>query len=199
MDDVPSKSTKGRTRTVAVDIMLGVAAVFISAVSVGVAISANRTQERLLAASTWPNLDFGSSNLNDALEPEISFEVSNSGVGPARIRWSQLFYKGREVKALTELFDACCKRPENLPADSPLRRVSSITSTLGPVLKAGETLKLVRLRKKDNPEWLWPKANEERANVSIKICYCSVLDTCWMFDSIGTQLDPPVVKQCPAP
>jgi hypothetical protein len=199
MDEVSTKSTKGRARTFAVDILLGAAAVLISAASVAVAISANKTQERLLAASTWPNLEFGTSNLNAALEPEISLEVSNSGVGPARIRWSQLRYKGQDVAGLEGLLEACCKRPENVPADSPLRRIRSINSTLGPVLKAGDGLKILRLRQSDNPEWLWLKASEERANVSIKICYCSVLDTCWMFDSASDKLDQPVVKQCPAP
>jgi hypothetical protein len=178
--------------------MLGAGAVLISAASVAVAISANKTQERLLAASTWPSLDFGTSNLSATLEPEISLEVSNSGVGPARIRWSQLRYKGQDVDGLNGLLEACCKRPDGLPVDSPLRRTTNITSTLGPVLKAGDSLKILRLRQDANPQWLWQKANELRANVSIKICYCSVLDTCWMFDSASTQLDPPAVKQCPA-
>ena len=183
----------GRARSLAVEVMLGAAAVLISAISVAVAISANKTQERLLAASTWPNLSFGTSNLNDALEQEISFELSNSGVGPARVRWSQLRYKDKEFTDFNALLAACCKRP----AEQEPQSVSTITSSINPVLKAGETVKILRLRKQGNPDWLWQQANIERNQVSIKVCYCSVLDTCWMFDSNAIPADPPEVKACP--
>lgn len=183
----------GRGRSLAVDVMLGAAAVLISAVSVAVAISANKTQERLLAASTWPSLSFGTSNLNDAMEPEISFELTNSGVGPARIRWYELRYKGQAFSNFNDLLTQCCKRPETQEPVS----VNTITSSINPVLKAGDTLRPFRMRKADNPEWIWQPANVERNNVSIKVCYCSVLDTCWMFDSAAQVLDPPEVKRCP--
>ena len=183
----------GRSRSLAVDVLLGAAAVLISAISVAVAISANTTQERLLAASTWPNLSFGTSNLNDALEDEVSFELSNSGVGPARIRWSQLSYKGKAVASLQELLELCCKRPVEIAAE----KVTSISSSIDPVLKAGDTVKILRLRKAGNPDWLWQQANSERYKVAIEVCYCSVLDTCWMFDSSAIQQDAPEVSACP--
>jgi hypothetical protein len=187
------KSARG-ARSLAVDVMLGAAAVLISAISVLVAISANNTQERLLAASTWPNLDFGTSNLNDASEDEISFELTNSGVGPARVRWYQLSYKGQVFESFDAMFASCCKRPAEIPA----KAVNTVTSAMAPVLKVGDTLKLLRLKKTGNPEWLWQQVNVERKYVSLKVCYCSVLDTCWMFDSASSVLDPPVIAACPS-
>jgi hypothetical protein len=187
------KSASG-SRSLAVDVMLGVAAVLISAISVLVAISANQTQERLLAASTWPNLDFGTSNLNEASEEEISFELTNSGVGPARIRWYELSYKGQVHESFDAMFASCCKRPAEIPAQT----VNTITSSVVPVLKVGDSIKLLRLKKSGNPDWLWQKVNVERRYVSLKVCYCSVLDTCWMFDSASKLLDPPVVATCPS-
>ena len=50
------QATNAPARGRGADLMIGAAAVLISAVSLGLAISANRTQERLLAASTWPFL-----------------------------------------------------------------------------------------------------------------------------------------------
>ncbi|MBP6216216.1 MAG: hypothetical protein KA391_02360, partial [Luteimonas sp.] len=40
------------------ELVVGASAILISAVSLFVAISANRTQERMLAASVWPSLLF---------------------------------------------------------------------------------------------------------------------------------------------
>ena len=60
-------------------------AVVLSIVSLSVAISANRTQERLLAASVWPSLEYGTGNRDDDGADVITLSIGNSGIGPARL------------------------------------------------------------------------------------------------------------------
>jgi hypothetical protein len=179
-------------RSLAVDVLLALSAVLISALSLAVAISANRTQEKLLAASTWPSLQFGTSNLSDDLTPEISFQLSNAGVGPARLRWVALRYKDQPIGDQSALFKACCDSPDGARYQS-----QSITSSIEPVLKAGETIKMFRLRKDGNPDWLIGKLNDERQHLTLRACYCSVLNDCWLFDSTSEQ-EPVSLAQCAA-
>ena len=58
------------------------------------ALSSNRTQERLLAASAWPTLEFGTGNRSDSGTDEITLVLGNNGVGPARLRGVRVFYRG---------------------------------------------------------------------------------------------------------
>lgn len=77
------------------EILIGAAAVLISLASLGLTISANRTQERLLAASTWPYLVFGTGNRMEDGTSAISMTLHNGGVGPARLAWLQVSYEGQ--------------------------------------------------------------------------------------------------------
>ncbi len=179
-------------RSKSVDLLLALAAVLISAISVYVATVANRVQEQLLAASTWPSLQFGSSNLSDTLEPEISLSLENAGVGPARVRWVSLRYRGEAVANQSQLLDRCCRIPD------AKETTITITSSVQPVMKPEAELQLFRLRKSENPKRLWDAMNVERHHISAQVCYCSVLDDCWIFDStlVGREAQP--VDSCPS-
>ena len=39
----------------------------------------------------------------------VIYQLDNNGVGPARIEWVELRFKGKPVTDLTDLLDACCK------------------------------------------------------------------------------------------
>ena len=47
------------------------------------------------------------------------------------------------------------------------------------------------------PDAIWNALNQERQNIRMRACYCSVLDDCWIFDS--EREDPEPVARCPAP
>lgn len=59
--------------------------------SLFVAISANRTQERMLAASVWPSLLFNTSNAASDGTPQIGIDLLNFGTEPARVRWLEMY------------------------------------------------------------------------------------------------------------
>jgi hypothetical protein len=191
--DVSGKPTMSRieNRSKIVDLMLAVAAVLISAVSLHVAIVANQVQEHILAASTWPSLQFGTSNLDEQLEPEVRLVLENAGVGPARLRSVVVHYKGEPIGNQRELLERCCM------ATGDKSPTTTITSSAGAVLKAGSMVNLLRLRKADNPESVWTALNVERQHISLIACYCSVLENCWQFDSTRSVDEAQPVDTCP--
>lgn len=72
---------------------MGASAILLSVVSLFVAISANRTQERMLAASIWPSLLFSTSNTAPDGTPQLGIDLLNRGIGPARVRWLEMYYR----------------------------------------------------------------------------------------------------------
>jgi len=43
----------------------------------------------------------------------------------------------------------------------------------------------------------WERLNTERFKIQLKVCYCSVLDQCWMLDSLKDEREQ--IASCPAP
>jgi len=184
----PKSSRRGALRTYVRDHLASILAILVSVISLGVALSSNRTQERLLAASVWPTLEFETGNRSDDGGEVIAVVLGNNGIGPARLRGVRLFYKGEFAGDSRQLLRRCCGA-----GDSP---VSDVTSgTRGRVLKAGDRAVLITLPKDANDEAMWKRFDHERFEVTVKACYCSVLDDCWMFDS--TKMDPEPVRSCP--
>ena len=122
------------------ELFIGACVVLISLVSLFVAVSANRTQERLLAASTWPNLQSSSSNADRDGTRAISFNLVNNGVGPARIRSFELRYRDRSMRDSSELLRACCLRDASQPA--PKTTVSAVRRR---VMAPGEEFAFLRV------------------------------------------------------
>src|SRR5690349_864171 len=63
---------------------------------------------RMVAAASWPFLQLDSGNGNENGQPTISLELQNAGVGPAKIRTFELFWKGHAYRNAKELLQACC-------------------------------------------------------------------------------------------
>jgi hypothetical protein len=175
------------------ELFIGACVVLISLVSLFVAVSANRTQERLLAASTWPNLQYSSSNAGGDGTRAISFNLLNNGVGPARIRSFDLRYHGKSMRNSSELLRECCLRDASQTA--PTTTVSTVRRR---VLAPNEEVTFLRVPLQASTEATWQVLNREAFNVQLRVCYCSVLDDCWMLDTGKPEPEPESVKACPA-
>ena len=60
---------------------------------------------RMVAAASWPFLQLDSGNGNEDGRPTIALNLQNAGVGPAKIKTFELFWKGKaypNAKALLE-------------------------------------------------------------------------------------------------
>ena len=168
------------------DKILAVLAVFLSCVSVFIAVSHGRTMEHLVAANSWPNISFGTSNTNDAhTRDEITLTIRNTGVGPARIDSFEVFYKGKPVTDAVSLIKACCgKGHVNL----------SYSTVVDEVLPARESIDVITLARDKNPPEIWDALNNERFALHGRICYCSVFDECWVRDTQARR--PERVAEC---
>ena len=176
------------------DIFVGACALLISAVSLFMAYRSNQLQDRMLEASIWPYLDWEDSNFDEQRRVEqISMGFKNVGVGPARIESLQLIYKGQPLVDFKDMVQACCK-----DETAPLKHWSSQTSEINPaVIAAHDEIRFFAIDKNEQNAAFWDKLNQERFNLVAQVCYCSVLEDCWLFDSSkGT---PDKVGKCPVP
>lgn len=172
--------------------VIGGAAVLISAISLQLAISANQTQERLLAASTWPHMQFSTGNRLDDGTQAVTLSLENAGVGPARVRSVRVRHDGAVMHTSDTLLRACCT-----PGDGNL---SVISSDPVRVLVPGESVTFLRYDRTSPDDPVYAALNRARWNVEVEVCYCSVLDDCWMLVTRPREAqprEPTPVKQCP--
>ena len=177
------------------DLILASSAIFLSRVSLVVAILHGHTMEsmaeansQLVQANSWPFLQVLSSNQSGSAQ-EISFKLSNNGVGPAKISAVTIRYKGEEVRNWDKFLDGCCGRP-GLP---PLHYASAAIMPI--VLRAGDSVRFLVVPKPTDDATAWDQLNVQRHQVSFEVCYCSVFDDCWKTN--GTTLRLETVKMCP--
>jgi hypothetical protein len=180
------ESHRHKTGHSVLDFILGGLAVFLSMVSIFIALHHGRTMERLVEANSWPNLNYFSGNLSDdETHPEIRLVLRNTGVGPARIDTLELFYKDKPYATPKEFLAACCGK-------GPMEDV--VDQASGMVLPARESITFLRLLHEPDDVAAWDALNKERFSVRVRACYCSVFDECWVMDS--TQRRPERTHEC---
>jgi hypothetical protein len=166
------------------DLVVAGCAVLISLASFWVAFRASQTQERLLSASVWPYLQAETSDFSP-----IDFSLQNAGVGPARLRWATLYYRGKAYASVVGAFAACCGAKHLVLGDAMTQYLQQR------VLIAGQTIVYIRVPKKAAESALYTRLDRERRRFYLRACYCSVLDECWLFDERKSTPQP--VKVCP--
>ena len=193
--DAPPKRARRLSDIVAgrgFEISIAAGVLLISLVSLFVAVSANRTQERMLAASVWPSLIFGTSSAALDGTLQVSLDLLNRGTGPARVRWAEVLYDGTPVRGSSSLLSQCCGGPPATSGDAVFS--SGIQHR---VLGADEWVTLLRMPKPDPSTPVYDALEQARQKIRLRACYCSVLDDCWLLDS--DEDEPAPVARCPAP
>lgn len=165
------------------DLLMALTAIFISAVSLFVAIEHGHTQQRLVAANSWPFLQIGGS----VSEKGTALVVTNAGTGPAKIEYVQVFYKGKPLSSPQELLKRL-----GIPGGSYKASINSVDET---VLRSGEDAVLFGLGVEKDAD-AWRRFVQGIPDVTYKACYCSIFDECWLSD--GASMHPTAVKACPA-
>jgi hypothetical protein len=172
------------------DLVLGISAVFISFVSLFLAIENGRAMERLVQANSWPSVQFTFSTANDDGTTHVHFDIANKGIGPARIESLEMSYKGASVKDARALLNAMLNRT-TLPRQ-PVIGVSDIVSQ---VLASKESIRYIDFIPGDFSPEDNAVLRETAPKANFRACYCSVFDECWMADT--TKVRPTKVKACP--
>lgn len=178
------------------DITLAVSAVFISLVSLFLAIQHGRVMERMVEASTWAFVTADFSNADAVTyQPHTRLVITNKGVGPAKIESLELFYNGAPITGPRALSDAILK-----PGETTTRAHAFVTSDVrGIVLSAKEELNFLDFRVDRYTPDEYKALAAAMPKVGFKVCYCSVLDECSTVDTREHARHPVVVKSCPIP
>ena len=183
-----------------VDFVVPFCALAISVMSLILAMIHGRAMERmadanarLVKASSWPFLEYQTGNVENGRQ-DIELRVANVGVGPARVKGMELFWHGQPVADHNQLLTRCCG------ARNGALYHMLVDQLPNRVLPAREKVSFITLPHDAVNEPVWQRLNQERMNLSVRVCYCSVFDECWIADLSVSK--PPVqrpVEQCPVP
>lgn len=180
------------------DIVIGVAALVVSAASLVTIIRHAMIMNKMLAAETLPYLEMEDGNVMDDLTAGIYFELRNSGVGPARIETFQLFYKDKPISDWFVLLEKCCglDRTGLITSEDFEAAVGFlVTADAAPIMLPQNSRRpLLRYEKNLANQSIYAALNTERRFISARACYCSVFDECWVTDF--KDFHPTSVKSC---
>lgn len=194
------------------DLIIAGAAILISLVSLVVAIKHGWSQERLVAANSWPYLSYGSTNTDPATgEPSILMIIENGGIGPALLHDLKARYDGRPVRNSLEFLQQCCDfapgadftRLESeaiatvVPAAEGDKLAPLRTGTALRVIPAGEKVEFMRYDFVQANQSTFQKLDAKRNRLTFEACYCSALGECFRSDL--RTMNPSRVDDCPRP
>lgn len=177
------------------DFTIAAVAIVISLVSLGVGFENARTEQQLVAASSWPFLVYNTST--SQTQTEINMRIVNEGVGPARLKSLIVKYNGQSANGLRDLLHICC----GLPKDASWERLRSLgemqeSQAIG-ILSPRESIDLITIDRIPQNAEMWDRLEQARLHLSLEACYCSVLGACWTTDLTPTS-DPKPVDACRA-
>jgi len=175
---------------------IGISAISISIISLFVAISHGKTEERLVAASSWPFLIFQSSENGFGSDFHfLSLRLQNSGIGPARVRSFRMLFDGKPMHNHSEFMARCCGVNKFSDEDQFKQGLVSENDAVG-VLPARDGVNFLAWRVIRGHETVWNNLKAARRKLRFKACYCSVLDECWTSD-LTPNSNPRRINQCP--
>jgi hypothetical protein len=175
------------------DVTLGVSAVFISLMSLFLAIQHGRVMEKMVEANTWAFVTVGFSTAEYDYTPHVRLLVVNKGVGPAQVESLEVFYNGVAQAGAHALVGAILK-PVDPTRHPPILRADVI----GTVFSAKEELNFLDFNVKNFTPEEYATITREVPKLTFRVCYCSVLKECSILDT-AKALRPVSVKACSAP
>jgi len=179
------------------DLVIALSAIFISAVSLVVAIEHGRTERDLVAANSWPFLRQVISNSYNGGK-DVVIGVSNGGVGPAKLHSLEVSFDGRPVSSALDLLRKCCAL-RSTPNDIRRQLPNGLTLSVADesVLRPGEEDKVVVVHRNAIAPDVPARFAASLPKIGFRACYCSVLDECWVSDLRSTSTQR--VRECRRP
>jgi len=161
-------------------IVVGVAALYVSW-------DQGRVMREEVRASVWPALqvDGFASRVEDGLS--LGLSIQNAGVGPARVERIAIEHRGEQVPDLASMLAL-------MPPDGDL----SLQILDGRIIASGGTVQPFSLHYEQAlAEDAVDVMGRLSAEWSVEVCYCSVLDQCWV--SGQDRAAPSEVAHCAGP
>ena len=150
----------------------------------------------------WPAIQPSYADAGPNGEDYVEHSLDNRGVGPARIESFRVKYRGRPVRNSDELGAACCGTDTATGAPQP--RLAVVRGyVVGRVAGAGEHIRWLTVRfdttgapaVRRTTRAAYEAISRASADVQVRVCYCSVLDECWVSTGPGR---PAAVRSCAA-
>jgi hypothetical protein len=181
-----------------IDLALALSAMFVSVVSLVVAVRHGQAMDRLVAANSWPFLTYATDNEGSGGRRLITLKVENAGVGPARLQTFEVWWQGQPVASADELLTRCCMLQSRTPlALADVRALNLTVGIVAPaVLRAGAEQNILTLERTETNADIWDRLDTARLNLNMRVCYCSVFDECWISNLMETNSKE--VAVCPA-
>jgi hypothetical protein len=176
------------------DVVLALSAVFISGVSLYVAIEHGKTERDLVAANSWPFLQV-SIDAGAGADRNIALSLANVGVGPAKVKWLEVSLDGAPVASARDLLRRCCGLPQTERSNQDLGLV--LDYQVERVIARDDQIRLVTVLRKQADPAAFDRLEKSLLRLKFKSCYCSVFDQCWVSGLEGTEAAE--VKVCPKP
>ncbi len=182
-----SQSDRIALRMSAAQTVLAVVGFLVGLIALYAALNEADAVRKQQQASVWPHLDIAVSNNNIIDNEFTTIAVANKGIGPARIRSVEVRLDDAPVSSWWALLGAVGE------GDGDAILISNADIS-GKVLSAGDEVELMRLDKaaipvtggepRDYSEVLAGlRSAIAGGRVRMNICYCSVFDDCWVFDT----------------
>lgn len=172
-------------RRLRIDLIIALTAVAISAIAAGAAAYQTYVVNKQFSATVWPYLSITATYNVD----RVTLAIENDGLGPAIVRTAALKYDGRTVARWSDWIKTF-PFPHGTHLAGSLQSISS-----GEVIRAGDAKTVLDLHgRMPGPGVL---TGFERAHqVSIDLCYCSLLDQCWNVRMMAEDSNPHPVSAC---
>ena len=179
------------------DLTLSLSAMFVSLVSLALAVLHGHAMDRLVAANSWPFLMYDTDNQDPQGNRRISLKVENVGVGPARIQTFEVWWHGQPMASAPELLSLCCMTDSGMVDASTARSLALVIGQIpSRVMRAGDAETFLSLKLEDANADIWHRLDIARLQLKMRACYCSVFDECWVTDLETTSAKP--VGSCPS-
>jgi hypothetical protein len=174
------------------DLSIAGVAIVISLISLAVGFYNAQSQQRMVAATSWPFLDYGTMQVGNRL----TLRISNEGVGPARLKMLIVRYNGRQARGLAQLLQICCGLPSGT-GWAELNKIGGVTWESRPtgLYRPGQNIPIVVLDRTPTNAKIWDALARARLHLSFEACYCSVLNDCWKSD-LDPLHDPEPANRC---
>lgn len=174
-----------------VDIMLGLAAIVVSGISLSVAVHHGHTMEKLVEANSFPNLEM-SQTIADG--ESFSVAIENSGVGPGRVESLELRLGGKAVTTPRELVNALASAHGGSIGGVRIESGNIVGRLVG-ANRSEEFFKISAAQPDPTAPLQTLKAY---GGMDTRLCYCSVFDECYVADSRVERGRPKHVERCVA-
>ena len=171
-----------------VELIIALCAVLISIASFYATYLQAEAANKQVKAMTLPLITFTHGNYDVEQEmARISLTLNNVGVGPAKIHNVAFIFEQQSYPSIMDVFRACCSAEyrsylDAMPQlkDGGGKAIELTTPYQNVIVPAQDRLDFYRISMHDINQSFWMKLNDVRWNITPEVCYCSLLDECFV-------------------